>query len=158
MSNLEEYVQSAQLQAEIYVRCTPEQALTYACEDIVERQLGTRTMESRNTVAWVEQVCQREDLDTPHIIVGRSTKSTLASASLDENAICIRGKNTTTATLLHEIAHISVGIDGHGVLFRDELVRLTRAHISVECAALLHALYTGVGLAMSPWPASASRR
>jgi hypothetical protein len=70
----------------------------------------------------------------------------------------VRGKTTTTATVLHEIAHISVGVDSHGVLFRDELIRLARAHISIDYAALLHGVFSTAGLEMSPWAASASQR
>ena len=94
----------------------------------------------------------------PHVVVGRASRSSLASADIDSHTICLRGKATTAATALHEVAHVIVGIESHGVLFRDELVRLARAHISVEYAALLYGVYQGVGLEMSPWPASAAQR
>ena len=94
----------------------------------------------------------------PHVVVGRASRSSLASADIDSHTICLRGKATAAATALHEVAHVIVGIESHGVLFRDELVRLARAHISVEYAAMLYGVYKGVGLEMSPWPASASQR
>jgi hypothetical protein len=94
----------------------------------------------------------------PEIVVGRATRTSLASADIESHTICLRGKVTTAATALHEVAHVIVGADSHGVLFRDELVRLARAHISVEYAALLYGVYQGVGLEMSPWPASAAQR
>ena len=144
--------------AETYVGCSEEQALTYACEEIIERELGVRIMVSKELNMWIDKICQREDIDTPNLIIARTAKSHVASAHIEENRICIRGKNTTAATVLHELAHISVGIDGHGVLFRDELVRLCRAHISVEFASMLHGLYAATGLEMSPWPASATQR
>ena len=103
-------------------------------------------------------MCTREDIDLPQIVVGRATRTSLASADIESHTICLRGKATTAATALHEVAHVIVGIDSHGVLFRDELVRLARAHISVEYAAMLYGVYKGVGLEMSPWPASASQR
>ena len=151
-------MQAAQQRAGQYPRCSPQQALTYACEDIVESELGSRAFVSKNLEQWVDAVCQREDLDTPRIVVARASSTTQALASVEEHAMCIRGKSTTAATVLHELAHLSVGIDGHGVLFRDEYVRLCRAHISVDFAAMLHALFVAVGLEMSPWPASAARR
>ena len=73
----------------------------------------------------------------PHVVVGRASRSSLASADIDSHTICLRGKATTAATALHEVA---------------------RAHISVEYAAMLYGVYKGVGLEMSPWPASASQR
>ncbi len=148
----------AQERAQHYTRCSSEQALTYACEDIVERELGSRIFVSKDINEWVDAICQREDLDTPHIEVARATPRLQASTHLNEQVICIRGKETTAATVLHELAHLSVGIQGHGVLFRDELVRLCRAHLSVEYAAMLYGLFTGAALEMSPWPASAARR
>lgn len=141
-----------------YPRCSPEQALAYACEDIVEEEVGSRTIQSRDVGAWVDAVCQREDLDPPAILVARLSRTALASASPEDHSICVRGTHTTIATVLHELAHLAVGVDSHGVLWRDEFTRLTRAHISVSYAALLHSLYLGSGLEMSPWPASAARR
>ena len=158
MSALTTFVQIALARANEYSKCSPEQALTYACEDIVDNELGSRNFSSQHIEQWLQHVCTREDIDTPHVVVGRATKTSLASADIDSHTICLRGKVTTAATALHEIAHVIVGADSHGVLFRDELVRLARAHISVEYAALLYGVSKGVGLEMSPWPASASQR
>ena len=158
MSNIEQFSQSATDRVHLYPGCSHEQACVYAAEDIVEKELGSRHFASRDLEPWLQQVCTREDIDTPHVIIARATKTSLASTLTDVNAICIRGKNTTVATVLHEIAHVVVGVDSHGVLFRDELVRLCRAHISVEYGAMLHSVYSGVGLSMSPWPASAAQR
>jgi len=155
---LNTFVQVAVARANDYQKCSPEQALTYACEDIVDNELGSRNFTSRHIEQWLQHVCTREDIDTPQIVVGRAARSSLASADIESNTICFRGKVTTAATALHEIAHVIVGADSHGVLFRDELVRLARAHISVDYAALLYGVYQGVGLVMSPWPASASQR
>ena len=158
MNSLDTFIQAAVTRAKEYRKCSPEQALTYACEDIAENELGSRNFASQHIEQWMQHVCIREDIDLPQIIVGRATRSSLGSADIESHTICLRGKKTTAATALHEVAHIIVGADSHGVLFRDELIRLARAHISVDYAALLHGVYQGVGLEMSPWPASASRR
>ena len=158
MNALNTFVQVAVARASEYQKCSAEQALTYACEDIVDNELGSRNFSSDHIEQWLQHVCTREDIDTPHVVVGRATKTSLASADIDSHTICLRGKATTAATALHEVAHVIVGIESHGVLFRDELVRLARAHISVEYAAMLYGVYKGVGLEMSPWPASASQR
>ena len=158
MSALTTFVQVALARANEYSKCSPEQALTYACEDIVDNELGSRNFSSHHIEQWLQHVCTREDIDMPHVVVGRASRSSLASADIDSHTICLRGKATAAATALHEVAHVIVGIESHGVLFRDELVRLARAHISVEYAAMLYGVYKGVGLEMSPWPASASQR
>ena len=158
MSSLHTFVQVAIARASEYQKCSEEQALTYACEDIVDNELGSRNFSSHHIELWLQHVCTREDIDTPHVVVGRAARTSLASADIDSHTICLRGKITTAATALHEVAHVIVGADSHGVLFRDELLRLARAHISVEYAALLYGVYQGVGLEMSPWPASASQR
>ena len=158
MSALTTFVQVALARANEYSKCSSEQALTYACEDIVDNELGSRNFSSHHIEQWLQHVCTREDIDMPHVVVGRASRSSLASADIDSHTICLRGKATTAATALHEVAHVIVGIESHGVLFRDELVRLARAHISVEYAAMLYGVYKGVGLEMSPWPASASQR
>lgn len=158
MSLFKTFVVDALYRAESFTGYGEEQALTYACEDVVENECGTREFKSRDINQWVDQICQREDLDTPHIEVLRKSSSTLASAHAEDHSICIRGARTTASTVLHELAHLSCGTTGHGVLFRDELVRLSRAHISVDYAAMLHGLFVATGLEMSPWPASAARR
>ena len=144
MSALNTFVQVALARAKEYSKCSPEQALTYACEDIVDNELGSRNFSSHHIEQWLQHVCTREDIDLPQIVIGRATRTSLASADVESNTICFRGKITTAATALHEIAHVIVGADSHGVLFRDELVRLARAHISVDYAAFLHGVYEGV--------------
>ena len=158
MSDIAALADAARRRASEYTQCSHEQALTYACEDIVEAEFGSREISASEAEQWVTLVCDREDLDTPSLFIARASKSTAASASRETHSICVRGRRTCTATLLHEIAHLSCGADSHAVIFRDEFVRLARAHISVSYAALLHTLFTAVGLEMSPWQASASRR
>ena len=158
MTHISEYaVQAIALSAK-YSKASPETALTYACEAIAEQEIGVRDLKSTDIDAWVEAISHREDIDVPNIVVMRKSPSILATAHSDIHTICIRGAHTNQVTVLHEIAHLSIGIPAPGVLFRDELVRLTRAHISVEFASFLYSLYQSTGLEMSPWPASAHQR
>jgi hypothetical protein len=158
MNSLQPFIDTALHRASEYTRGTAEQALVYACEDVVEHELGSRDIPSSEAESILEEICHAEDIEVPRILIARKAKSSLALTYIDENVICVRGKTTTMATLLHELAHAVVGVESHGVLFRDELTRLTRKYISVSYAALLHSVYSGTGLEMSPWPATASRR
>ena len=158
MTSLQDFIDAAHIRAGEYKRGTAEQALVYACEDVVEQELGSRDIPSSEAASILEEICHAEDIEVPRILVARKAKSSLALTYIDENVICVRGKKTTLATLLHELAHAVVGAESHGVLFRDELARLTRKYISVTYAALLYSVYSGAGLEMSPWPATASRR
>lgn len=141
-----------------YGGASHDQALTYACEHLADELIGTRQLSAVEAQQLLERICHAEDLDVPRLEIARKRTTSLAAALIDDNTICIFGRRTTLSTLLHEIAHTSVRTHGHGVLFRDELVRLTRVHLSVEYAALLHSLYSGLGLDAAPWPASAHRR
>lgn len=156
--SINELVTQAQSLATQFPRCSTEQALTYACEHVADHMVGARIMQSHELEDWLQSVCHREDIDVPELHIAKARPSALASTDIDSHRICLYGRTTTLSTLLHEVAHASVRIDGHGVLFRDELVRLTRAHLSVEYAALLHSLFVGLGLEAAPWGASAHRR
>lgn len=134
-----------------------EQLTVYRCEDICDAAMPTRRLERTQLVDLIDDLCQREDIDTPDIITACTSRTTLASADLDQYTICFRGRDTTMLTVLHELAHLIVGIDSHGVLFRDELIRLVRTYIGVEHAAFLHRTMVDNGLEMGPWPASARR-
>lgn len=158
MSELATLLQHVHQRSSEYTGCTAEQALTYVCEDIVETEYGSREISSDDYHEWLLAVCDREDLDMPAVQVTRTSQTIAASASLDSHSICVRGRRTTTATLLHEVAHLSCGAHSHGIVFRDEFVRLVRSHVSVSYAALLHTLFVSAGLEMSPWQASTSRR
>lgn len=158
MTSLASFIDAAHLRASEYSRCTPEQALVYACEDVVEQEMGSREIPTSEAASVLDKICHAEDIEVPGILRARRAKSSLALTYIEENVICVRGSSTSMATLLHELAHAVVGAESHGVLFRDELARLARTHISVSYAALLHSVYSGVGLEMSPWPATAARR
>lgn len=149
-------VESARARATGFRGCSAEQALTYACEDVVDGAMPSRAVDLADVAQTIGTVCAAEDLDAPRVEKGRARRA-VASADLDAHAICVHRPTVTMLTLLHEIAHLSARADSHGVLFRDELVRLVRAHIGVEHAALLHGLFCACGLEMSPWAASAHR-
>lgn len=136
---------------------SPEQSAVYRCEDTVDATMPTRRIDREQLVDLITNICQREDIDTPDVRMQRASTTSLASADLEHHTLCFRGRDTTLLTVLHEIAHLIVGVDSHGVLFRDELVRLVRSHIGVEHAALLYQTMCDSGLEMSPWPASARR-
>lgn len=158
MTHLSDFIAEAIQLSSRYPGCSPEQALVYSCEDIVDREIGSQIVQSQAVQQWVITVCTAEDLDPPLILVQRATPRTLASASPETNTICIRGRTTTHATLLHEISHVAASAHQHDQHFRDQLIRLTRSHISVQYAAMLHALYDGVGLPVAPFTSSIRQR
>lgn len=156
--SIQELVYQAEVLAAEFSQCSRDQALTYACENIADNIVGSRIMKPDELDDWLNSVCHREDIDIPTLHIAKARTRTLASADIESLNICLYGRTTTLSTLVHEVAHTSVRIPDHGVLFRDELVRLTRAHLSVEYAALLHSLFVGLGLEAAPWGASAHRR
>lgn len=157
MTDIDVFVQQVHDRVLAYPKCSHEQGLVYACEDVVDVTLGSPVIDARLARDFVDSVCHSQDIEPPEILRGRSQKMR-ASADLDAWSICVQERNTTTSVLLHEIAHLSVGVDSHGVLFRDELVRLMRAHASVEHAALLHSLFRRLDLEIGPWVASAHQK
>ncbi len=158
MSNISDFVQIAQQRAHVYKKCSPEQALVYVCEDLTDENIGSLSLNSLSASQWIEKVCEQEDIDTPevHVLPGRT--HIRGSSLLENNSICLYGNTAHASTLIHEIAHLMSDGHSHGILFRDEMVRLSRAHISIDYAAMLHALYMGCQLQVSPWEASAIRR
>ena len=158
MISFEELTHSVHQRATGYSSCSPEQSLVYACEDIVDEVVGCQNITSENAKLWLEKICEREDIDVPHLHIGKSSQTVRASSQAEVNAMCIRGSSTSASTVLHELAHLMSDGKSHGVYFRDEFVRLTRTYISVDYAALLHRLYFSSGLEVSPWPASARPR
>ena len=90
----------------------------------------------------------------PIVTITPSQSPTVAIANIQEHSVCLHRARSSVPTILHEIAHLIVGLEQHGVLFRDELIRLTRKYIGVEYSSLLFHLMSGTGLEMSPWQAS----
>lgn len=158
MNYISDFVHIAQQRANVYKKCSDEQALVYACEDIADEHVGSLSLRSLRAAKWIETVCEKEDIDTPEVHVLPRQHQLRASSLLENNSICIFGTTTHVSTLIHEVAHLMSDGHSHGILFRDEMVRLSRAHISIDYAAMLHALYGGCQLPVSPWEASAGRR
>lgn len=150
------YIERVHARRSAYSQCSEEQALVYACEDVVDYELGSPALAGTSLQDFVLSVCHRENIEPP-IIRHHRNPSVHASADLDTWTVCVSRRTITTSVIMHELAHFSVGIDSHGVLFRDELIRLLRSNVSLEHAALLHSLFTHVGLEMSPWSASSRR-
>ncbi len=157
MTDIQDLIAQALDGAQKFPRATAEQALTYSCEQLADHVLAIRIMTPHEVQPWIENICHAEDLDVPLMQFGRKRKTSLGVSYLDEHAMCLFGREIRQSTVLHELAHLSVKSEGHGVLFRNELVRLTRAHLSIEYAALLHSLFTGCNLEAAPWGASARR-
>ena len=94
MSELATLVEAAHRRAREYTTCSPEQALTYACEDTVESEFGSRELSSAHAESWLTSVCDREDIDVPSLHIARSSQNIVASASYETQAICIRGRRS----------------------------------------------------------------
>lgn len=157
MTNIQHLIAQARQGASQFPRATPEQALTYSCEHLADNELGIRVMSREEVQPWIENVCHTEDFDVPDMLFGRKRATALGVSYVDEHAMCLFGREIRQSTVLHELAHLSVKAHGHGVLFRNELIRLTRSHLSLEYAALLHSLFVGCNLEAAPWGASARR-
>jgi hypothetical protein len=155
LTNIHSLIARAREGATRFPRATQEQALTYSCEQLADDILEVRIMVREEIQPWIEAVCHTEDLDIPDMIFGRKRPNSLGVSYVEDHAMCLFGREIRQSTVLHELAHLSVKAENHGVLFRDELVRLTRAHLSVDYAALLHSLFVGCNLEAAPWGASA---
>jgi hypothetical protein len=73
----------------------------------------------------------------------------------DVPSISLARYQMTTATLIHELAHVLAGImAGHGPVFRRAHVDLTNCWIGVQEGGWLSDAYAGFGLAIGPrhWP------
>jgi hypothetical protein len=151
MTSIHDFAQQAHTRVPQYRGCSPEQALTYACEDVVIEVLGAPTMTVDHISSWMEQVCEIEDIDMPVVLSlsGRSRVS--GSADIDSNVVCLQGRSPSTAVALHELAHVVSRSPDHTRDFRTCLVGLWRRHLSVEHAAMLHSLYVSTELASDCW-------
>ena len=159
MTSIADMASLAAAAAGAYRRCAPEQALVYSCEDVLESHVPSRSVAADDIAEFVFVVCESEGMDIPLVGPlrrGSSTRRrTVATADIDADEVRFESRGATVTTILHELAHLASGMDDHGVLFRDEYVRLVRRHCDVDQAATLHGLFVACGLEMSPWPASA---
>ncbi|MSO60089.1 MAG: hypothetical protein EXQ63_07160 [Ilumatobacteraceae bacterium] len=154
MKTIEQYIQDVRSNVSNFVGCSPEQALVYATETVVENTLGARKLQRSETIDFIDEVCMNENIDTPALDITPSRSKYIATADISQHSVCLRRARSSVPTILHEIAHLTVGLEQHGILFRDELIRLTRKYIGVEYSSLLFHLMSGAGLEMSPWQAS----
>ena len=152
--SIHEYVEHALRGGEKPPRGMPrEQALVYSVERVVESVLPTQVISRRDSVKWLDAVCDLEDWDTPSVCSIR-TRRWAGVASRDKHAIGIARAETTVLVLAHELAHLVCENDGHGIEWRSAFVNIVRKHISVHHASLLHALYNRVQLPTTQWETS----
>lgn len=145
MTHIIEYVQDTFSLAKRFDKRMPDhQRHTYAAEAVVERALPL----NRESVPVIEQfivtMCLDEDFDIPNIETW-AVKGFDAAASRKRYRITLTGP-VTRMTACHELAHCVVDDDGHGPAWRAMYVHLVRKHVSIEHAALLHALFNRVDL------------
>ena len=145
MNDLTGHVTAVRGRAHAYRGCSHDQALVYAVEDEVDDALGVRELSPSQVREVVATVCEVEDVDEPRLRFD-SRGAVVGSADLVDRVVRIRAGGIALSTVVHEIAHVTSGAENHGREFRDELVRLTRAHVSVAHAAMLRTLLEAVGL------------
>ena len=153
MTSISQFIEDAKLAAGNYQRCDHESALCYAVEGVVETAHGWKRLSKPELALFVDAVCDTEGIDSPEISHLRRTGSVIASADIEYHSIEFRGSTVHVGSVLHEITHLTAGASGHGIVFRNEFLRLVRRHSSVEHAAFLHAVMHGVGLEVAPWQA-----
>lgn len=157
MTHISELVAEARTGARHWTDCSPEQALVYSCETIAVREHPGRTLDQVQTRALATEICLGEDIDVPFIHFDTSSRGSggrsrcLAWTDRSGHRIGFIGTHTDVPTVVHEIAHLVSHDDLHDARFRDLLVRLARPHAGIQYAALLHSLFTGVGLAVPQW-------
>jgi len=134
-----------------YADCSEEQALTYACEDVVIDVLGSRSVPEHELTIWIADVCEREDVDTPVLVFLPKNGRITGSTDIDGNVMCLRGRTPSVAVVLHELAHVVSRAPNHDTQFRSSLIGMWRRHLSVEHAALLHSLYGATELHVDSW-------
>ena len=153
MTDISTFAAEAKLAAGNYKRCDHESALCYAVEGVVEKAHGWKSLPKTELALFVDAVCDAEGIDSPEISHLRRTGNVIASADIEYHSIEFRGSTVNVGSVLHEIAHLTAGAGDHGVVCRNEFVRLVRRHSRVEHAAFLHAVMRSVGLSVAPWQA-----
>ena len=151
MTLIGDLVSAAHHRALSYPGCSDEQALTYACEDVVCEVLGAPRWSIDDIESWLQEVCEREDLDVPQLSVSRMRGRAVATVDLSHNLVCLDERVITLAVLLHELSHISSQVGDHTAEFRSAAVGLWRRHMSLEHGALLYQLFVRTGLSVSLW-------
>jgi hypothetical protein len=131
-----------------------EVALTYEVEQKFAEAMPTRTLLMSEASTWLRDICEKEDLDVPHLDSHALPRLTEAVAIAETWCILINGVAPTQHTILHELAHLSCANKGHGKEFRTQLVSYIRRYVSLEHAAHLHSLFTSAQLSVEPFSAT----
>lgn len=151
MTHISELVAEATAAAPRWGRCPREQALVYACENIADRECPTRVLD--DVRGFVERACLEDDIDVPNLEFRPLQRRCEGLAEHTSRTLTFPRRSVPLQVVVHEMSHLLAPVDGHGLLFRDEMVRLARRHAGIEHASLLHSLFRGVGLDVSPWVA-----
>lgn len=129
---------------------TWEQSVVYAIERLVEREVPTRRLSFDEACALIEDIALEEDVEVPTVERIRSTQ--WAGVACHKRNVIGLQSSVTALVVVHEFAHIVAGF-GHDDLWRSKFVDLTRQHVSVQHASLLHHLYNRAGLSVDHWQA-----
>lgn len=148
-----ELVAAVRVRESAYSDCPTEQARVYACEDVCEEQMPSRLLDADETCAMVARIAHAEDIDPPRTTVSARFRRTRGAADIENREVRLAGPPVPLLVVVHEMAHFTSTSPAHGPDFLHEMVSMTRAHVSLDHASLLHTLYTGAGLALPPWPA-----
>lgn len=143
--------------ATAYVDCSREQALVYACEDLCEHGMPSRPLTGDLLDDVVDRISHTEDIDPPRVVVSRRLRRTAGAADTENRIIHLAGPVVPLLTVVHELAHFTAAVEGHGADFLHEMVHLVRVHVGVQHAAFLHGLYLAAGLPVPPWHATERR-
>lgn len=150
MTHISELVQEVMRQSRRYPRCSREQALVYACEDVAARHAPLRVLSRAEAVEFVAHVCTEEWVDVPHLEFGRHRTRCTGWADRSTHTIGIHTSRPGVGLLLHEISHLVSRADNHDAEFRLVLLRLARRHAGIQHAGLLRSLFAGSGLDTDP--------
>ena len=63
MTDIDVFVQQVHDRVLAYPKCSHEQGLVYACEDVVDATLGSPVIDTRVAQDFVESVCHHQDID-----------------------------------------------------------------------------------------------
>ena len=150
MTHITELVDEAVRGARRFARCSHEQALVYACEDVAQRHEPLRVLTRADTVGFVANVCLEEDFDIPHVEFGRRRVRCTAWADHTTHTVWFGSARPSVGVVLHELSHLVARGDGHDSEFRFTILRLMRRHAGIQHAGLLRSLFIGTGLDNDP--------
>ena len=127
-----------------------EKIATYDVETRFESEMPTRNFTVVEAEAWLNNVCENEDLDPIRVSRHKLPSNIEGLAVFDNWCIKVPKNKVSQHTLLHELAHFACANRGHGREFRSQLVTLHRRYTSLAHAAALHQLFVASGLSVNP--------